>query len=140
MERASGSVRDICPLGASGRRDDLVLQSDRLCRRFCWLRAVDGVQHAAIAIDTLLDLLQARPHLRLGKVSVAVIDGLELAAISGDELLGERVEIPAQHHKLPTDVAYADAIVLAEVGNRLEVRCYRYFVRLRYKDLSHVHL
>jgi hypothetical protein len=37
--------------------------------------------------------------------------------------LREQVEIPAQQHELPTDVSDADAIVLAEVGNRLEVRC-----------------
>jgi hypothetical protein len=65
---------------------------------------------------------QVSLHLRLGKVPVAVIDSLELAAINGDKLLREQVKIPAQQHELPTDVSYADAIVIAEVGNRLEVR------------------
>lgn len=56
------------------------------------------------------------------KVLIAVVDRLELAPIDGDDGLGEQLELPAQDDELPADVADRRAVVLAEVGDRFEIR------------------
>jgi hypothetical protein len=52
-----------------------------------------------------------------------VSDDLELAAINSYKLLRDQVKITAWQHELPTNVSGACAIVLAAVGDRLEVQC-----------------
>src|SRR4029434_10779393 len=52
----------------------------------------------------------------------AVVHRLELAAIDGHNRLGEQVELAAQHDELAAYLADRPPIVLAEVGDRLEVR------------------
>src|SRR5437588_584238 len=47
---------------------------------------------------------------------------LPLAAVDRDNGAGEQAQLAAQHHKLGTHRPDRRAIVLAEVGNRLEVR------------------
>ena len=57
-----------------------------------------------------------------GEVLVAVVHRLELAAIDGHDRLGEQIELAAQHDELAAYLADRRPIVLAEVGNGLEVR------------------
>ena len=60
--------------------------------------------------------------LACGEVPVPRVDGLELAAVDRNARLAEQLKAPAQHHELAADLADGLAIVLAEVGYRLEVR------------------
>ena len=69
-----------------------------------------------------LDLLDALGHLGDGEVLVAIVDGLELGAVDGNDRPGEQVELPAQHDKLRTRRTDGRSIVAAKVGNGLEVR------------------
>src|ERR1019366_2370841 len=75
-----------------------------------------------VTIDAVLDLLHAQLHLFAGETPVPVVDGLELAAIHGDDRLGEQVKPAAQVNKLTADTTDCFAIVTAKVGNRFEVR------------------
>jgi hypothetical protein len=71
----------------------------------------------------VLQLLHARLELVLGEVPIAPVDRLELAPIDGHQRFAEQVQVPAQHHKLPTHAPDRLAVVLPKVRNRLEVRC-----------------
>jgi hypothetical protein len=53
---------------------------------------------------------------------IAAIRRFELTAINCNERLAEQVEFPTQHDELAAHAANRVAIVLAEVGDRLEVR------------------
>ena len=55
------------------------------------------------------------------EVAVAVVHRLELAAVDGDDALGQQLELPAQRDEATADVADALAVVVAEVGDGLEV-------------------
>ena len=57
-----------------------------------------------------------------GEVAVAAVDGLELAAVDGDDGVREQLEVAAQANEAAADIADADAVVVAEVGDGLEVR------------------
>lgn len=57
--------------------------------------------------SVFFSLLDACQDLRLGKVPVAVIDSLALAAVDGYQLLRKEVKISAQQDGLPTDVSYS---------------------------------
>ncbi len=83
---------------------------------------VGTIQVREISRDALLELLHPRLELALREILVTVVDCLELAAVDGHERLGEKIEAPAQDHELPTDALDGVAVVLAEVGERLEVR------------------
>jgi len=63
-----------------------------------------------------------RCHLGSSEVLVAIVHRLELTAIDGHDRLREQIQSAAQHDKLATYVADRWAVVLAEVGNGLEVR------------------
>ncbi|KES24287.1 hypothetical protein FG99_11055 [Pseudomonas sp. AAC] len=62
-------------------------------------------------------------QLGTGEVAVAIVDRLELATVDGHQCFGEQTELLAQHHELPADTTNGFAVVLAEVGDGLEVRC-----------------
>ena len=74
-----------------------------------------------IAADTLFQLCQPCLKLAVGEVLVPVINRLEIAAIDGDGFT-EEVELAAKNDKLTADSADRLSVVLADVGNRLEVR------------------
>src|SRR5439155_19675092 len=63
-----------------------------------------------------------RCHLGSSEVLVAIVHRLELTAIDGHDRLREQIQSAAQHDKLATHVADRWPVVLAEVGNGLEVR------------------
>ena len=75
-----------------------------------------------VVIDAGLGLLHSPLKLGAGEVAVAVVDRLELAAIDGHKRFREQAKLLAQHHELPTDAADCLAVILAEVGDGLEVR------------------
>jgi len=83
--------------------------------------AVGPVQRRKITADARLDLRQARLDLGGGKVRVAVIDRLELAAVDGDDGVAEQVQPTAKHHELCAGGLDCRTVILAEVGQRLEV-------------------
>jgi hypothetical protein len=56
------------------------------------------------------------------EVAVAVVDRLELAAVHGYFTLRQQLELATDGHEVAKDVADAGRVVVAEVGNRLEVR------------------
>lgn len=57
-----------------------------------------------------------------GEVLVAVVDGFKLAAIDCHDRFREQLQVPAQHNELTTDAAYSGSVVLAKIGDGLEVR------------------
>ena len=101
---------------------DLLFEPGDLPLCDCDRLPVRAVQLSQVASNTLLQLRHALLELGVGEVLVAVVDRLELAAIDRNDRLGEQIELAAQHDEFATDVADRFAIVLAEVGNRLEVR------------------
>src|SRR5712692_7994172 len=122
MERASGSVRETCPSGASRSRCSIDLRSCICCLSLAILSlslgfgnvglgSIGGVHGRQIAVDTLFDLLHARAHLATGEVAVAVVDRLELAAVDGDDRLREQVEPAAQLDEPAAHVADRLAVV-----------------------------
>lgn len=91
-------------------------------RSACFLRwAVSAVKLAQIPLDRcvyfaeLAAQLVPREGLRLG------IQCIEPAAVYGDDLAVERMEAAAERHEGPADLADRGAVVLPEVGDRLEV-------------------
>src|SRR5438128_12500257 len=56
------------------------------------------------------------------EVLVAVVHRLELAAVNGDDSFRKQLQLAAQHDELAAHLADRGPIVLAKVGNGLEVR------------------
>jgi len=86
------------------------------------LLPVSRVQFRQIAADIGLDLFHPALELGLGKVAVAAVDCLELAAVDCHNRVREQVQLLAQHDKLPAHIADRFAIIFAEIRDRLEVR------------------
>ena len=134
MERASGSVSETCWSG------DVELLCDVPQRARLFLDAgelvfevfdprlghqarvtVGTVEFGEVALHALIELLHPRLQLALGEVLVAVVDRLELAAVDGDRGLFEQAQFPAQQDELAAGGADCLTVVLAEVGDGLEV-------------------
>ena len=98
-----------------------VLKSLRLGGQIGGLCAVRRIQGFQVAVDALLDLLHPLLELVRREVAVAVVDGLELAAIHGDDAVDEQLELAADGHEMAAGLADAAAVVAAEVGDGLEV-------------------
>ncbi|VIO78438.1 hypothetical protein CI41S_62790 [Bradyrhizobium ivorense] len=94
------------------------LRSQRLRR----LLPVGGVELAQIARDALLELSTPPLHLRSGEVPVPVVHCLELAAIDGDARRREKPHLSAELDEARTDLAQRQAVVLAEIRDRLVIR------------------
>jgi hypothetical protein len=80
------------------------------------------IQIRQVAGNTLLQLPHARLELVLGKVAIAAVDRLELAAIDRYERIGEQVQAAAEEHELAAHAPDRRPVVLAKIGNGLEVR------------------
>ena len=66
--------------------------------------------------------MRAAPlHFGPREVLVAVVDGLELAAIDGDARCGEKPHLAAEFDKASAHLAQRRTVVLAEVGDCLVV-------------------
>ena len=101
---------------------DLLLEPDCPGLGHIAVLPVGAIQRRQVARDAGLDLLDALGDLGDREVLVAVVDGLELAAVDGDDRPGEQVELAAQHDELRAGRADRRSIVAAEVGDGLEVR------------------
>ena len=64
----------------------------------------------------------ANDAVTLGEVTVAIIDGVEFAAVDGGERLREEIMVAAKHYDLAADAANGFAVTLAKVGNETCVR------------------
>ncbi len=100
---------------------NLLLQSDRLGRGDIALFAVGSVERPQVMRDAGLDLLHPPGDLGDRVVLVAVVHRFELAAVDRNNGMSEEFEPAAQPDKLGAHRPDRHAVVLAEVGNRLEV-------------------
>jgi hypothetical protein len=92
MERASGSVSEICWSGDS-MFDPRLGHQARV--------TVSTVQLREVALHTLVELLHPCLQLAFGEVLVAVVDRLELTAVDGDRGLLEQAETTTQQPTAP---------------------------------------
>ena len=87
------------------------------------LLPVGRVKLAQITRDALLQLGTPPFHLRPREVLVPVVHGLELAAIDGNARRREEAHLAAEFDEARTYPAQRQAIVFAEVRDRLVIRC-----------------
>src|SRR5882757_4694265 len=104
------------------QRHDLLVEPRDLGLRHRFALAIGTIELGEVAGYALVNLRQPPLHLGLREVPVPRVDGFELAAVDRNARLAEQFEPPAQHHELTADLADGLAVVLAEVGYRLEVR------------------
>src|SRR5512146_1963887 len=116
------SVQYIEALYLLAQRRNLLVEPRDLGFRYRFPLAICAVELREITGYALINLRQPPLHRGLREVPVPRVDGLELAAVDRDARLAEQLKAPAQHHKLTADPADGLAVVLAEVGYRLEVR------------------
>ncbi len=88
-----------------------------------FLLAIRTIQLRQITLDGLLDRRHASRQPIVGEVLLPMVDSLEFASINRDRAAVEKVEASTKRHKLSTDLADSRAIIFAEIGNGLEVRC-----------------
>lgn len=81
------------------------------------LGGIPVVEVVEVRIDLLVEVLE----LPLGDVASAVVRGLELAAVDGDELAAEEALVAPEQDESPADLADRFAVAFAEVGDGLEV-------------------
>src|SRR6266849_6284877 len=115
------SVQTVQALYLLTQRRNLRVEPGDLGLRYRFPLAIGAVELREIAGDALVNLRQPPLHLGLGEVPIPRVDGLELAAVDCNARLAEQFKAAAQHHELAADLADRLAIVLAEVGYRLEV-------------------
>ncbi len=87
------------------------------------LLAIGALKLMHIARDALLDLRHPPRHLALGEVAVAIVDRLELRAVDGNRGDRQQSKPAAQFDETSAYLADRGAAVLAEVGDRLVIRC-----------------
>ena len=104
------------------QRRDLLPQLRRLALRGPGFLLIRCVERRHVATDAGFDLLHAPLHLGAGEVSVPVVHRLELAAIHRDHRLRQQVQLTAENDELSAYTADSRAIVLAEIGDRFEIR------------------
>jgi hypothetical protein len=118
------------PLLIDGKLAHFRLQLRQLFGKPCYLRGqhlrrllpVSRVKLAQIARDAFLQLGTSPLHLRSCEVLVPVVHGFELAAINGNARRYEKAHLTAKFDKPRTYPAKRQAIVFAEVRNRLVIR------------------
>src|SRR5258708_37267254 len=116
------SVQDVQTLYLLAQRCNLLIESRDLGLRYRFPRPIGGIKLREVASNALINLRQPPLHLGLREVPVPRVDSLELAAVDRNARLAEQFKAPAQHHELTADPADGLAVVLAEIGYRLEVR------------------
>src|ERR1700687_6042426 len=115
------SVQTVQALYLLTQRRNLLVEPDDLGLRYRFSLAIGAVELREIAGDALTNLRQPPLHLGLGEVPVPRVDGLELAAVDRNARFAEQFKASAQHHELTADLTDGLAVVLPEVGYRLEV-------------------
>jgi hypothetical protein len=84
--------------------------------------SIRPVERSEVASDAGFDLLHAFLDLGHGVVLVAIVHGLEFAAVDGDNRVGRKVQMTAQCNKLAAHRPYRRTVVATKVGDRLEIR------------------
>src|SRR5665647_1351296 len=115
-------VQCVQALNLLTQRRNLLVEPADLGFRYRFPLAIGAVELREIAGYALVNLRQPPLHLGLGEVPVPRIDGLELASVDRNARLAEQFKEAAQHHELTAYLPDGLAIVLAEIGYRLEVR------------------
>src|ERR1700720_3099714 len=116
------SVHRVQALYLLAQRRKLLVEPGDLGFRYRFPLAIGAVELREISGYALVNLRQPPLHLGLREVPVPRVDSLELAAVDRNARLAEQFKAPAQHHELTADPADGLAVVLPEVGYRLEVR------------------
>src|SRR6202171_1415116 len=116
------SVQSVQALYLLAQRRNLLVEPGDLGFRYRFPLAIGAVELREIPGNALVNLRQPPLHLGLREVPVPRVDGFELAAVDRDARLAQQLKASAQHHELTADLADRLAIILAEVGYRLECR------------------
>src|SRR5258706_4108131 len=116
------SVQLVQALYLLAQRCNLLVEPRDLSLRYRFPLAIGAIKLREVAGYALVNLRQPPLHLGLREVPVPRVDGLELTAVDRNARLAEQFKAPAQHYKLTADPADGLAVVLAEIGYRLEVR------------------
>ena len=119
-----------CPLGVQlvqalyllAQRHDLLVEPRDPGLRHRFPLAIGTIKLREVAGDALVNLRQPPLHLGLRMVPIPRVDGFELAAVDRNARLAEQFKAPAQHHELTANLADGLAVLIAEIGYRLEVR------------------
>lgn len=103
------------------QRGHFLLESG--CSRFVNLGGltIGGIHCRQITLDATINFLHPLVEFAPREVAVMGIDRLELAAINGDDRLGEEIQLAARHDKLTADVADSFAVIPSKVSNSLEI-------------------
>src|ERR1700685_222111 len=84
---------------------------------------IGGVHRRQITTYARLDILHASFKLGARKIAITMIDSFELAPVNGDQRFRGQVHALAQDNELTAYAADRFAVVFAEPGDGLEVRC-----------------
>src|SRR6266446_1138936 len=114
-------VQTVQALNLLTQRCNLLVEPGDLGLRYRFPLTIGAVELREIAGNALVNLRQTALHLGLGEVPIPRVDGLELAAVDRNARFAEQLKASAQHHELTADLADGLAVVLPEVGYRLEV-------------------
>src|SRR3979490_240895 len=115
------SVQTVEALYLLTQRRNLLVEPGDLGLRYRFPLAIGAVKLREVAGNALVNLRQPPLHLGLREVPVPRVNGFELAAVDRNAGRAEQLKAPAQHHELTADLANGIAVVLAEIGYRLEV-------------------
>src|SRR6266853_5993192 len=115
------SVQTVQALYLLTQRRNLLVEPGDLGLRYRFPLAIGAIKLREVTGYALVNLSQPTLHLGLREVPVPRVDSFELTAIDRNARLAEQLKAPAQHHELTADLADGLAVVLAEVGYRLEV-------------------
>ena len=87
------------------------------------LLPVGGVEHAEIAHDAGIDLFHPAPDRDRREVAVSGVDRAHAATVHRHRAARDEPEVAAEQDKAPARRLDADAVIVAEVGDGLEVGC-----------------
>src|SRR3954452_426240 len=114
-------VQSVQALNLLTQRCNLLVEPGDLGLRYRFPLTISTVELREITGNALVNLRQTALHLGLGEVPIPRVDGLELAAVDRNARFAKQFKAAAEHHELTANLADGLAIVLAEVGYRLEV-------------------
>src|SRR5580700_7012138 len=115
-------VQTVQALNLLTQRCNLLVEPGDLGLRYRFPLTIGAVELREITGNALVNLRQTALHLGLDEVPIPRVDGLKLAAVNRNARFAEQFKATAQHHELAANLADGLAIVLPEVGYRLEVR------------------
>src|SRR5277367_1896455 len=114
-------IQTVQALNLLTQRRDLLVEPCGLGLRYRFPLAIGAVELREIPGYALVNLRQPPLHLGLSEVPIPRIDRLELAAVDRNTCFAEQLKASAQLHELTAHLADGLAVVLAEVGDCLEV-------------------